>query len=105
MDIWRYLERFEGLTIHTLAREKPFQVKSVHQYELTIVLESTGGERTIARSEVEGAFNDLWLQNELKLADIRSRHSPNNPTYVAALLAELWRIEYKLGPIRLFMRY
>lgn len=105
MDIWKYLERFEGLTLHTLARSKPFQVKSVNQYELAIVLESTGRERIISRSEIESAFNDLWLMNELKLGDIRSRHSPNNPTYVAALLAELWRVEYELEPIRLFMRY
>lgn len=80
-------------------------VKSVDQYELKIVVKSTGAVRRISRSEVESAFNDLWLMNELKLADIRSRHSAHNPTYVAALLAELWRVEYELEPIRLFMRY
>ncbi len=105
MDIWKYLERFEGLTIHTLGRNRAFRVQSVDEFQLCIRLQSTGGERRIGRSEIEGAFNDLWLLEELSLSDIRSRHSPHNPAYVAALLAQLWRVEYKRGPIRLFMRY
>lgn len=105
MDIWKYLERFDGLTVHTLGRNKPFRVQHVGEFQLSIRLGSTGGERRIARSEVESAFNDLWLSEELTLSDIRNRHSPSNPTYVAALLAELWRVEVARGPIRLFMRY
>ena len=61
-------------------------------------------ERMISRSEVESTFNELWLSKEMTRAAIEDLHSDSNPTYVAALLAELPQVRYSRKPIKLIWK-
>jgi hypothetical protein len=102
MDIWVTIEDLEGLTLKTLDRKKPFRILSVDDSGIMILVTQTNKSRFISRSEIEGAFNELWLAGALSRADVRDRHSEANPAYVAAILADLPGVRYKLKPIRLF---
>lgn len=93
-----------GSRLRTLDQKKPFVVKAVNQNSLTLIVESTGKQRKVQRSEIESAFNDLWLRKEISRAEIRERHSDLNPAYVASLLAEIPEVSVKLKPIRLYRR-
>jgi hypothetical protein len=94
----------EGETLETLDRRKPFSIERRGEAELVVVPESSQVERRILRTEIEGAFNQLWLERELSLRVIREQHSRDNATYVAALLARLDEIDYLTKPIRLIWR-
>ena len=91
-----------GKTLHTLARKAPFTVRSVADDRLTVMIHSSKMERIITRSEIESAFNELWVSKEMSRNTIEDLHSEANPTYVAALLAELPQVRYTKRPIKLF---
>jgi hypothetical protein len=104
VEIWSNIRGLIGRRLHTLDRRKPFVVSSVDETELILMVESTGKQRKVHRSEIEGAFNDLWLLKEISRAEIRERHSEANPAYVASILAEFPEVDVKLKPIRLYWR-
>lgn len=93
-----------GRTLHTLGTKRPFTVKHVHETNLVVVPRSSGKERVISRSEIEGAFNELWISREVTMASIRDHHSEANPSYIAALLAQLPDVDFTTRPIRLFWK-
>ena len=92
----------QGKTLHTLARQAPFTVRSVEDDKLTVMIHSSKFERIITRSEIESAFNELWVSKEMTRSAIEDLHSEANTTYVVALLAELPQVRYTLSPIKLF---
>ena len=79
-------------------------MKAVDETSLVVVPRSSGKERTITRSEIEGAFNELWVSRELTLASIGDHHSKANPSYIIALLAQLPAVDFVDKPIRLFWK-
>jgi len=103
MDVLNFLKQHEGETFKTLDRKKPFLMKKVDSSGITIFIQSTKKERFISRSEIEGAYNDLWLSGEVTRGEIRHKHSEANPAYVAAMLSRLPNVTHQLRPIRLFL--
>jgi hypothetical protein len=101
MNVWNYMFWLRGKTLHTLGTRRPFIVKSVDAVSLVIVPRSSGKERTITRSEIEGAFNELWVAHELTLTSVGEIHSETNPSYIVALLAQLPNVAFEVKPIRL----
>ncbi|OGO21014.1 MAG: hypothetical protein A2Z14_12680 [Chloroflexi bacterium RBG_16_48_8] len=79
-------------------------MKAVDEAGMIIVPRSSGKERTITRSEIESAFNELWVSRELTLASIGDHHSEANPSYIVALLAQLPAVDFMVKPIRLFWK-
>jgi hypothetical protein len=101
MDCWPEIQALEGKTLRTLDRRKPFEIVMVAEKQVVLKV-STGKVRTVRRSEIEDAFCELTLRGTLSRSGIHERHSPYNPAYVAAILAELEGVTYRLRPIRLF---
>ena len=103
MDCWPQIQALEGKTLQTLDRHKPFEVVMVAESRVTLKV-STGKIRTVRRKEIEDAFRELTLGGAISRSEIRERHSQWNPAYVAAILAELEGVTYRLRPIWLFYR-
>lgn len=103
MRIWEHIQELEGQELATLDQERPFIVRAVNEDSLTIYLLSSKKEREIGRSEIEGPFNDLWLEKKLTLEGIRDMHSRANSAYIAALLARVPGVKHSLGPIRIWL--
>jgi hypothetical protein len=101
MNVWNYMFWLRGKTFYTLGTKRPFLVKSVDRNSLVIVPRSSGKERTITRSEIEGAFNELWISHELTLKFVGELHSETNASYIVALLAQLHSVDFEVKPIRL----
>jgi hypothetical protein len=93
-----------GKTLQTLGTNRPFTVKVVEENSLVVVPRSSGKERIITRSEIEGAFNELWISRELSLKSVGDHHSEANPSYIVALLAQLPAVDFMTKPIRLFWK-
>jgi hypothetical protein len=93
-----------GKTLHTLGAGKPFIVKSVDENSMVVIPRSSGRERTLRRSEIESAFNELWVSRELTLKSIREQHSELNPSYIVSLLAQLPAVDFVCRPIKLFWK-
>ena len=104
MNIWNYMYWLRGKTLRTLGTSRPFTVKVVGEKSLVVVPRSSGKERIITRSEIEGAFNELWISLELTLKSVRDHHSEANPSYIVALLAQLPAVDFTVKPIRLFWK-
>jgi hypothetical protein len=104
MNVWNFMYWLRGKTLNTLGTSRPFTVKSVDETSLVIVPRSSGKERTITRSEIESAFNELWISRELTLKTVGDQHSDANPSYIVALLAQLPAVDFSVKPIRLFWK-
>lgn len=101
MDWWPQIQALEDKPLRTLDRCKPFEVVAVAENQVALKV-STGKIRTVRRKEIEGAFRELTLTGAISRSDIRERYSRWNPAYVAAILAELEGVTYRVRPIRLF---
>jgi len=93
-----------GKTLHTLGTKRPFTVLAVDETGMVVVPRSSGKERIITRSEIESAFNELWVSRELTLSSIEDHHSEANPSYIVALLAQVPAVGFMDKPIRLFWK-
>ena len=100
-SLWRYVCGLEGSTLRTLGRGKPFVVLLATARAVNVVPESSGKERSIPRSALQGALGDLRDRGLLTLNDIRSQWCDFSPAYVAAILAELPDVTHRLRPITL----
>lgn len=100
-QIWDEIRKLKGRTLKTLDRQKPFTVVAVTYDKVTVIPQSTGKERPISREGVENAYRHLLVTGRLTLAEIEKDYAPRNPVYVAAILAELPGVQYKVKPIRL----
>lgn len=104
MDFYHEIKQLEGQTLHTLDRSNPFDILNVGQSKVTIRLHATGKERTIQWAELQGAFTELKVCAEISRSEIEQTHSPRNPAYVAAILAQLPGVTHRIKPIRLLYR-
>jgi hypothetical protein len=104
MNIWNYMYWQRGKKLRTLGRNRPFTVRSVGEVSLAVVPRSSGRERIITRSEIEGAFNELWISGELTLKTTAEHHSEANASYIVTLLAQLPDVDCVQKPICLFWK-
>ena len=98
------IRALEGKPLLTLDRRRPFEIVVVAENWVKLRVVGTGKMRTVRRKEIKGAFHELALRGEISRSEIHERHSPRNPAYIAAILAEFDGVTYQLGPIRLFYR-
>ena len=100
-QIWNEVRKLKGRTLKTLDRQRSFTVASVTYSTVTVIPQSTGKERPISREGVENAYRRLMVTGRLTLTEIENDFAPRNPVYVAALLAELPGVVYKIKPVQL----
>ncbi|MCB0018425.1 MAG: hypothetical protein KDE09_11585 [Anaerolineales bacterium] len=103
-QFWAVIGALEGKTLKTLDRLQPFDVVAVDSAKIIVRPHKSGKERPIKREVVEGAWSDLMRRRELTRNDIRERYSQFNPAYVAAILAAVPDVDYRIRPIRLNIR-
>lgn len=96
--------KLKGKTLKTLDRGHSFDILDLREKRILVRLHSTDNVRPIPYKDVEGSFNDLELRGEISLVEIKQKYSTIHPTYVAAILASLPNVEYRLRPIRLRMK-
>ena len=91
----------EGRTLRTLDRRNAFHVVSVTDDIVSIRVQSTNKPRPIPMREIEHAYPELVAAGHITRVDIEARHSPRNPAYVAAMIAEFPGVRWQARPIRL----
>jgi hypothetical protein len=101
MGVWEQIDYLSGQSLKTLERHKPFEVTEVTPEDIQIFVYSNLKKRRIKRLEIEGAWEELREEGLISSSDIRQRHSKNNSTYVAAILASLPGVTHQIKPIRL----
>jgi hypothetical protein len=104
MNIWNYMYWQRGKKLRTLGRNRPFTVRSVDETCMVVVPRSSGKDRIITRTEVESAFNELWVSYELTLSSITEHHSEANASYIVTLLSQLPDVHCQQKPVRLFWK-
>lgn len=102
--MWSQFKRFEGETLYTLDRRNPFDVVRVTRSQLIVSPHKSGDERILTRQVLEGAYQTLQQKTELTRGDIQANYSGWSSAYVAALLAQLPDVSYRIRPIRLYYR-
>jgi hypothetical protein len=102
MNLWQEIKQLEGQTLHTLDHSNPFDILSVDRSKVTVRPHATDKERSVPWPQLENAFRELSVRGEISRVEIEHQHSPRNPAYVAAILAELPGVTHKTKPIRLF---
>jgi hypothetical protein len=102
-QIWNEIKDMKGLTLFTLDRHNPFEIIAITESAVTVLPKSTGKERPISRDGVENAYRHLAITGKLTLAEIETEYTPYNPVYVAAILAKIPGVQYKIKPIRLLI--
>ena len=104
MTYWDKVKELEGRTLKTLDHEKKFDILAVSNKGVIVKPLSTGKERKVPRDEIDdGAYRELASNKEITRTTIEAKFSPRNPVYVAAILAELPGVRYKIRPIRLWL--
>jgi hypothetical protein len=103
-DCWPHIAGLKNKTLHTLDRGRPFVVVDAGDKKLVIRV-STGRLRSIRRSEIESAFQELQTLGELSARDIAGRHARWNLSFVSTLLAALPGVDHRLRPIRLYLKH
>lgn len=99
---WNFIYSLKGETLKTLSRSNPFDIVAVDEVSITIRPNSTNYERNVPRKEIEGAYNGLIIMGKITIKEIRDNgHSNFNPTYVAAILAELPNVSVQNNPTSL----
>ena len=101
MDILDELKYLKGETLRTLDRGNRFDVLDVNTMGVIIKPLSTRKERLIPKKGPDGAFRELVAIGQITRTQIEEKHSPRNPVYVTALLAELPGVRYSIRPIDL----
>ena len=89
-DIWNIMQSFNGKTLHTIARQKPFRVSILPDRVQFAPERGSGTLRWISRKDIE-----YLMQMNLKSSEVTPevvwREWPNdrNTSYVAAIIREL----------------
>ena len=102
MELWDEIKKLEGKVLKTLDRGKSFEVVVVLNSSVIVKPLSTKKERVIPREQIEGAFHQLISSDQITQREIEAQHSPRNPVYVAAILAELPDVTHTIRPIVLY---
>lgn len=103
-SLWDELKTLEGKTLRTLDRGAKFKILVVTNHGLIVKPLSTGKERLVPRTEIDGAYEELLANKEITRTIIESKYSPRNPVYVAAILSELPGVWHTIRPIHLMMK-
>jgi len=103
-SFWTRVRQLEGKTLSTLDQKKPFTITAVTAEKVTMTPQSTDTERAISRDEIEGAWLELLQRGEITRQEVQDDHSGWNLAYVAAILAEIPGVSYKIRPIVLFYK-
>lgn len=101
MTFWQEVQRLEHQTLKTLDRSNPFHIVRVTEHVVIVKPQETGIERRIQRGRLENSFRELVAIGELSRSEIEDKHSPRNPAYIAAILAEMPGVRLSLRPITL----
>ena len=97
------LKKLEGKTLYTLAQNKEFDVVKVSSKVVLTV--STGKSRPIPFWKFQKARYHLEEHKKLTLVEIRELEiSDFNPTYIAAVLAEIPGVSVTKKPISLYLK-
>lgn len=104
MNYWGKVKELEGCTLKTLDRGKQFELLVVTNHGEIVKPLATGKERLVPRSEIDGAYRELFSNKEITRTIIEAKYSPRNPVYVAAILAELPGVWYSIRPIHLRLK-
>jgi len=99
--IWPKIAQLVGQQISPLDRGEPFQVSSINDREVVLVL-GTGSEWRPPRSHIERAWAELTSKGTVKRTWIRDEISEYNASYIVALLAALPGVRHQVNPIQLF---
>lgn len=101
-SLWSLVRPLAGRTLSTLDQKKPFTITAVTVDKVIMTPHTTDIERAISRDEIDGAWLELLQRGEITRQEIQDNHSGWNPAYVAAILAEMPGVTYKIRPIVLF---
>lgn len=96
------LKKLVGKTLHTLDRQKPFTIDEIKSTSIKIIT-STGNPRSIDFRMIVSAYNHLIKNGELTRIQIRDHYSDFHPAYIAAILANLPNVKWRLKPITLLL--
>lgn len=99
MDLYSEIKKLEGMTLKTLRDNKSFDVIDVTRKKVIIEPHESEKERPINWSEIDGAYRQLAANRRITRGEIEERHSPRNPAYVAAMLAELPGVRVTVKPV------
>jgi hypothetical protein len=99
VELWDEITNLSSRTLHTLDRNNRFDVVDVTVSGVIVKPHSTKKDRLVTKKEIEGAFRELAALGQITRAQIEANHSPRNPVYVAALLAELPGVHHTIKPI------
>jgi hypothetical protein len=102
-QLWIEVQNLKGRTLRTLDQRKPFDIVTITENTVLVLPHSTRKERPLPRTGIENAYRHLLAIGRLTLAEIEKEYAPYNPVYVAAILAELPGVKYKLNPIALLV--
>jgi hypothetical protein len=103
-EMWDKVQQLQGKTLKTLDQGKPFDVVAVTTEKVVVRPHVRDLERPIEQTAIQGAWQELTRRGELTLVGIKKRYSDWNPVYVAAILATLPGVTYRLRPLRLAYR-
>jgi len=98
-----YLKGLVGKTLHTLDYKMPFTVDGVEKDQINITT-SVGKSRAVTRKGTISAHKHLVTIGELSSDEINDQYSDLNCYYIAAILANLDYVDYRLRPIRLSIK-
>jgi hypothetical protein len=101
MDLWQRISDLKGQTLKTLDQHKAFDVLVITDKSVILHLHSTGKERIVERERIEAAWRALQRQGTISRSDIQAKFSPRSSAFVAALLAALPGVTYRVRPIEL----
>lgn len=104
MDSWDQIKLLVGKSLKTLDRRKPFDILECTDTYIIVRPHENKIERRINRQEIMNTLNELRMRKSITRSEIREHHAQFNPAYVAAILASLPDIEYKLKPITLYYK-
>ena len=103
-ELWAEIARLDGQRLRTLGQDAIFDVLGIDDKAVRIKVDSSNQRYSIYRQELESVWDALKQRGELQQTAIRNELGYPNPTYAAALLAELPDVEYETKPIRLMYR-
>ena len=100
-DIWLQITQLVGQQISPLAEGEPFQVSSIGDREVILIL-GTGSKWGLPRSHIERAWAELTSRGSVTRVWMRDVISEYNASYIAALFAAFPDVRHQVDPIRLF---
>jgi ABC-type microcin C transport system permease subunit YejB len=89
--VWERVQQLKGQTLHTLTRNKAFDVVEVHQDRVLIVPhDGIGMQRSIGREQIEHMFNLHQMGRITSRKLVQEEYPDNqNTSYIATIVAAI----------------